>query len=357
MIQPVLCTGNRAVCYGALDAGCRHFFGYPITPQNEIPEFMASELPKIGGIYKQSESEVSSINMVYGAAAAGVRVMTSTSSPGFSLMQEGISGIAAAELPCVLVQVKRAGPGLGTTQTGQMDYFQATKGGGHGGYRQIVLAPHSIQETYELVQLAFHLADLYRIMVIVLMDGILGQMEELLIRNPLQLGPLPKKDWALVGKGKKGGKRDVVSSLLLLRDDYLRYQSSIMEKYQSIEREEVRYEAVHDKDAEVVLVSYGSTARTCLEAVVRARKEGMKWGLFRPVTLWPFPGDALRKISERLKFIVVVEDSMCQLIEDVRLVTEGKVPVHFIGSLSRHLPSSGGMIFPERVYEEVFQWL
>jgi 2-oxoglutarate ferredoxin oxidoreductase subunit alpha len=357
MIEPILCTGNKAVCYGAIDAGCRHFFGYPITPQNEIPEFMASELPKIGGIYKQSESEVSSINMAYGAAAAGVRVMTSTSSPGFSLMQEGISGIAAAEIPCVVVHVQRGGPGLGTTQTGQMDYFQTTKGGGHGGYRQIVLAPYSIQETYELVQLAFHLADLYRIMVIVLMDGILGQMEELLIRRPLYFGPLPKKDWALLGKGEKGGKRDVVSTLLLLRDDYLHYQLRMKDKYHRIEKGEVRFEAIHDSDADILLVSYGSTARSCLQAVATARKEGMKWGIFRPITLWPFPKEGLRNLAERLKLIVVVEDSMGQLVEDVKMATEGRVQVKFIGCLSRHLPSSGGMIFPERIYEEVCQWL
>ena len=194
MTEPILCTGNRAVCYGAIDAGCLHFFGYPITPQNDIPEFMSEELPRLGGVYKQTESEVSSINMVYGAVAAGVRAMTSTSSPGFSLMQEAISGIAAAELPAVLVDVQRGGPGLGTTQTAQMDYFQATKGGGHGGYHQIVLAPHSVRDTYELVQTAFHLADMHRIMVIVLMDAILGQMVEPLKREALELGPVPEKD-------------------------------------------------------------------------------------------------------------------------------------------------------------------
>ena len=210
MNQPILCGGNRAICYGAIDAGCRHFFGYPITPQNEIPEFMAAELPKLGGIYRQTESEISSINMVYGAAAAGVRVMTSTSSPGFSLMQEAISGIAATELPCVLAHVQRGGPGLGTTQTGQMDYFQTIKGGGHGDYNQIVLAPSGIKECYQLIQRGFHLADAYRIMVIILMDAILGQMEEMLIRDPLKLGPLPEKGWALRGKGEKGGKRNVV---------------------------------------------------------------------------------------------------------------------------------------------------
>jgi len=356
MKQPILCAGNRAVCYGAIDAGCRHFFGYPITPQNEIPEFMAAELPKHGGVYRQTESEVSSINMVYGAAAAGVRVMTSTSSPGFSLMQEAISGIAATELPCVLVHVQRGGPGLGTTQTGQMDYFQAIKGGGHGDYRQIVLAPSSIQESYELIQIAFHLADSYRIMVIVLMDAILGQMEEFLLKTPLKLGPLPEKTWALCGKGDKGGRRNVVSTMLLLRDDYRRYQVRVQEKYQRLQREEVRYETIQGSDADVILVSYGSTARISLEAVVRARRQGLKWGLFRPITLWPFPAKALKEQSEKLKFLVVVEDSMGQLIEDVKLATEGRTTVHFIGSLSRHLPGSGGMIFPDRVYEEVCRW-
>ena len=258
MTKSILCTGNRAVCYGAIDAGCRHFFGYPITPQNDIPEYMAFELPRIGGVYRQTESEVSSINMVYGAVAAGVRAMTSTSSPGFSLMQEAISGIAAAELPCVLVHVQRGGPGLGTTQTAQMDYFQATKGGGHGGYRQIVLAPASIQETYELLQLAFHLADLYRIMVIVLMDAILGQMEELLDRTPLDLEPLPEKVWALKGKGEKGGRRNIFSTMLLFPGVYIPYLTRVQENYQKIEQKEVRFETVFNSDAEVMLVSYGS---------------------------------------------------------------------------------------------------
>ena len=357
MTERIICTGNRAVCYGAVDAGCRHFFGYPITPQNDIPEYMAAELPKIGGIYRQTESEVSSINMVYGAMAAGVRAMTSTSSPGFSLMQEAISGIAAAELPCVLVNVQRGGPGLGTTQTAQMDYLQATKGGGHGGYRQIVLAPASVKETYELLQLAFHLADLYRIMVIVLMDAILGQMEEFLVRTPLNLGPLPEKEWALRGKGEKGGRRDIFSTMLLFPGIYVPYLTKMQEKYQNIQHKEIRYESVFDDDAEIMLVSYGSTARVSLEATARARKEGLKWGLFRPITLWPFPTQALREKAKELKAIVVVEDSMGQLIEDVQMAAEAQIPVHFVGALSRHLPGPGGMIFPEKVYEEIQKWL
>ena len=356
MIEPFLCTGNRAVCYGAIDAGCRHFFGYPITPQNEIPEFMAAEMPRIGGVFRQTESEVSSINMLYGAVAAGVRAMTSTSSPGFSLMQEGISGIAAAELPCVLVEVQRGGPGLGTTQTGQMDYLQTTKGGGHGGYRQIVLAPASVQETYETLPLAFHLADTYRIMVIVLMDAILGQMEEPLLRVPPDLPPPPEKEWALRGTAHKGGRRDVISTMLLMGDMYLPYQARMKEKYQKIEGAEIRYELLHGRGAEILLVSYGSTARIALEAVSRARVEGRKWGLFRPISLWPFPEEALRNAAKRARAVVVVEDSMGQLAEDVRLATQGRVPVHHVGTLSRHLPGPGGMIFPEKVYEEVQQW-
>ncbi len=356
MSKKMICTGNRAVCYGAIDAGCRHFFGYPITPQNDIPEYMAAELPKLGGIYKQTESEISSINMVYGAVAAGVRAMTSTSSPGFSLMQEGVSGIAAAELPAVLVDVQRGGPGLGTTQTAQMDYFQAVKGGGHGGYNQIVLAPHSVQETYDLVQTAFHLADTYMIMVIILMDAILGQMVEQIKREPLDLGPVPEKDWALKGKGAKGGRRNVFSTMLLFPGQYLPYQTRIQEKYQKIKEQEVRWEAAFSDDAETLLVSYGSTARVSLEAVSRARKEGKKWGLFRPITLWPFPEEALRKTARGAR-VVVVEDSMGQMIEDVRLAIGDRLPLHFVGTLMRHQSGSGGMIFPERVYEEVCQWV
>ncbi|MBW1818325.1 MAG: 3-methyl-2-oxobutanoate dehydrogenase subunit VorB [Deltaproteobacteria bacterium] len=357
MTEITICTGNRAVCYGAIDAGCRHFFGYPITPQNDIPEFMSEELPRLGGIYKQTESEVSSMNMVYGAVAAGVRAMTSTSSPGFSLMQEAISGIAAAELPAVLVDVQRGGPGLGTTQTAQMDYFQATKGGGHGGYRQIVLAPHSVQETYNLLQTAFHLADTYRIMALVLMDAILGQMVEPLNREPLDLGPVPEKDWALRGKAQKGGRRDVFSTMLLKPGFYLPYMERVREKYEKIEQNEIRYDSLYCDDADMLLVSYGSTARISLEAVARARREGLKWGLFRPITLWPFPQAELRKAAEGCKAVVVVEDSMGQMIEDVRLAVRDRLPVHLVGTLSRHNPGSGGMIFPERVYEEVNQWL
>ena len=357
MTETILCTGNRAVCYGAIDAGCRHFFGYPITPQNDIPEYMSDELPKLGGIYKQTESEVSSINMVYGAVAAGVRAMTSTSSPGFSLMQEGISGIAAAELPAVLVDVQRGGPGLGTTQTAQMDYFQATKGGGHGGYHQIVLGPHSVQETYELVQMAFHLADVYRIMVIVLTDAILGQMMEQLKREPLDLSPVPEKDWALCGKSAKGGRRDVFSTMLLSPGQYIPYQGRMREKYEKIEREQVRWAGSFHDDADVLLVSYGSTARITLDAVTRARKEGRKWGLFRPISLWPFPQEALKKAAEACQAVVVVEDSMGQMIEDVRLAVKDQVPIHFVGTLKRHLEGPGGMIFPDQVYEEVCRWL
>jgi 2-oxoglutarate ferredoxin oxidoreductase subunit alpha len=238
-----------------------------------------------------------------------------------------------------------------------MDYFQATKGGGHGGYHQIVLAPHSIQDTYELVQTAFYLADMHRIMVIVLMDAILGQMVEPLQREALDLGPVPEKDWALLGKGAKGGRRNVFSTMLLSPGQYLPYQGRMLEKYQKIEKEEVRWSAAYEDDTEVLLVSYGSTARISLEAVARAGKEGRKWGLFRPITLWPFPQEALREAAEGRRAVVVVEDSMGQMIEDVRLAVRDQLPVHFVGTLQRHVSGPGGMIFPERVYEEVCQWL
>lgn len=346
--------GYEAVGRGALNAGCLHFFGYPITPQNEIIEFFARELPKRGGRFVQAESELSSASMVFGAAAAGVRVMTSTASPGWGLMQEILSHISFCELPCVVVNVQRGGPGQGTTRHAQTDYLSATRGGGQGGYKTIVLAPSSVQECHDLMQLAFYLADKYRILTVVLADGILIQIAEYIDVKPLDLGPLPPKDWALKGIDKKGGKFDHIHSTRgLIPPIYKTILEQIHEKYKKITEAEVRYRTYQAEDAELLLISYGYVARCCEEAVNMARGEGLKVGLIQPITLWPFPYDILKqKASEGCRFLVV-EDSMGQLLEDVWLGVESKSLVSFLGMPSRHLAGELGMIFPETIFEEV----
>lgn len=353
MTKRILTTGNEAIGHGAIYAGCRHFFGYPITPQNQCTEFFARELPKVEGVFVQSESETASINMVYGAAAAGVRAMTSTASVGFSLMQEGISHIAMAELPCVVVNVQRGGPGMGTTQTAQMDYLQVTKGGGHGGYRNIVLAPASVQECFDFIQLAFYLADKYRNMVLVLSDGIIAEMAESIQLRTLEFGPLPKKDWALKGKSHKGGRRDFISCANLLTRPTIDGLKVLGDKFHEIEANEVRYESYLTEDANFILVAYGSSARISKEAVDRTRSEGFKVGLIRPITLWPFPYKPIKDLTSHANKFLVVEDGLEQMVEDVRCAVEGKCDVHFLGGTARHLPGPGGMIFPYRVIEEV----
>jgi len=352
----VLITGNEAIGWGAIYAGCIHYFGYPITPQNELTEFFARELPKIGGEFIQAESEFAAISMVYGAAACGVRAMTTTSSPGFSLMGEGLSAIAAAEMPCLVVDVQRGGPGLGTTQTAQTDYLQATKGGGHGGYHNIVLAPASAQEMFDFTQLAFYLADKYRHHVLMLTDGILGQMMESVELKALDFGPLPAKDWALRGIARKGGRNSVISSLKVagmapeLYGDYL---LRINEKYQAMEENEVRCETYRTEDADLVLVAYGSSARIAMEAVDEARAEGRRVGVFRPLTLWPFPKRQVRALADQVSQFLVVEDSLGQMVEDVRAAVAERAPVHLLGILARDDKGGGGMILPGRVLQEV----
>jgi 2-oxoglutarate ferredoxin oxidoreductase subunit alpha len=350
----VLSSGNEAVGWGAIYCGCRHFFGYPITPQNEIPEFMSRELPKLGGVFVQSESETASINMVYGAAATGVRAMTSTSSPGFSLMQETLSAMAIDEIPAVVVDVSRLGPGWGSIQSGQTDYRQVTKGGGHGGYRQIVLAPASTQEIFDLMQQAFHLADKYRIVVILLSDYVLGQTSEPLELHELDCGPVPEKNWALQGSAQKGGKRSVLFSMQQFwpggTPAYFRHMAA---KYRAIQDNEVRFESYAVEDARLVLVAFGSTARAARKAVEIGREEGLKVGLIRPITLWPFPKEAIRQAASRVDKLLVVEDNDGQMVEDVELAVAGAVPVHFLGVFARHLPGPSGLIHPEAVVEEV----
>jgi len=351
--------GNEALGWGAVMAGCRHFFGYPVTPQNEVTEWFARELPKWGGRFVQSESEASSIAMLFGAAAAGVRAITSTAGPGWGLMQEGMSHLANAELPCVVVDVQRGGPGQGTTRHAQQDYKSVTRGGGQGDYRNIVLAPASIQENYELIQLAFHLADTYRIAVVLLSDGIVGQMAEPLELKELDFGPVPEKDWALAGSGQKGGRSGFIGCMqgLTPPDTFLGFLGRLKKKYDDIERSEVRYEEVEMRDAELAVVAYGYTARSALEAVQLVRQAGLKVGLVRPLTVWPFPYKPLEEAANRGVKLLVVEDSLGQMLEDVRLAASGKVEVGLVGILDRHDPSDGGMILPDAIFDKIVKML
>lgn len=339
-----LMKGNIALAEGAIAAGCRFFFGYPITPQNEIPEYMSRRLPEVGGVYLQAESEVAAINMVYGAASAGARVLTTSSSPGISLMQEGISYIVTCELPCVIANVVRGGPGLGNVLGAQSDYFQAVKGGGHGDYHLLTLAPWSAQEMYELTYLAFDIADRYRHPLMILTDGVIGQMME-----PVELGTLPPpspppKPWATTGA--KGRKKNVINSLEIIGEKMEEIVHRIFAKYREAEEKEVRWQEIQTEDAEILLVAYGTSARVCKTVVDLARREGMKVGLLRPITLFPFPKKRLKELAERVGFILTVEMSMGQMVEDVKLAVECKAPVHFYGR-------TGGVVpHPKEVLEK-----
>lgn len=349
-----LSSGNEAVGWGAVNAGCTHFFGYPITPQNEVPAWFAREMPKRGGVFVQSQSETGSIGLVMGGAAAGARVMTSTSSPGWSLMLEGLSHIAMAEVPAVVVDVQRGGPGQGTMRHAQMDYLSVTRGS-HGGFKSIVLAPASVQEIHDLMQLAFHLADKYRNPVVVLSDGILGQMIEPLKLQKVSFEPLPEKDWAVGNwaKRKDGKYRQVHSAWgMIFPAVYLPVIERFGEKYRQIEAAEARCELCQDKDADLLLVAFGYVSRVCREAINMARSERLKVGLIRPITLWPFPAQVIKeKASTGAKFLVV-EDNLGQMVDDVRLAVEGRAQIHFLGISARHLPTDLGIIFPDRVLEE-----
>jgi pyruvate/2-oxoacid:ferredoxin oxidoreductase alpha subunit len=331
-----LCKGNVAVVKGALLAGCRAYYGYPITPASEIAEAAALYLPQVGGTFLQAESEVAAINMVYGAAAAGVRVMTASSGPGVSLMQEGMSYLAGAELPCVIVDVVRAGPGLGNISPEQSDYFAMVKGGGHGNYRNLVLAPASVQEMADLTVLAFELADKYRNPAVLLADGFIGQMME-----PLEIEyreiPQPEKPWAV--KGTAQTRKNLVSSIYLENDQLEEHQRRMEAKYLRAQKEEARYELYETADADVLLVGYGIVSRVLRSTVEEARAEGLKVGLFRPITMWPFPKEALAKAAARAHKVIVVELSNGQMVEDVRLTLEGKVPVEFYGRVGGNVPS------------------
>ena len=336
--------GNEAIAEAAIRAGCRHYFGYPITPQTEIAAYMAKKMPKIGGVFLQAESEIASINMVYGAAAAGMRVMTSSSSPGISLKAEGLSYIAGSDVPALVVNVQRGGPGLGGIQPSQSDYFQATKGGGHGDYRMIVLAPASVQEMASLTIKGFELADKYLMTSMILADGTIGQMMEPITFEDAEIKTY-EKPWALTGTEKKR-KHNVVNSLYLKPDELEKKNFERYEKYAEIEKNEAMWEEYMMEDAEVCVVAFGIASRIAKNAVVAARAEGIKVGLIRPITLWPFPNAAFAK-ADKVKAFVSVELSMGQMIEDVRLATECKKPVSLCNRCGGMIPS------PDEVLEAI----
>jgi 2-oxoglutarate ferredoxin oxidoreductase subunit alpha len=345
MADKILMKGNEALAEAAIMAGCRHYFGYPITPQTEVAAYMAKRMPKIGGTFLQAESEVSAINMVYGVAGAGFRVMTSSSSPGVSLKQEGISYIAGADLPALIVNVQRGGPGLGGIQPSQSDYFQATKGGGHGDYHLIVLAPASVQEMADLTIKAFDLADQYRVPTMLLADGTMGQMME-----PVELPDIPpaevEKPWAVRGtEGKR--PHNIINSLYLDPELLEKTNFERFERYAKIEENECMSESFMMEDAEYCVVAFGIAARVAKNAVVAARKAGLKVGLIRPITLWPFPKKVLAEAAEQVKGFLSVELSMGQMIEDIKLATACKKPVELCCRTGGMIPS------PEQVLESI----
>ena len=335
MAEKVLMKGNEAIAEAAILAGCRHYFGYPITPQTEIAAYMAKKMPKIGGCFLQAESEVAAINMVYGVAGTGKRVMTSSSSPGISLKAEGLSYMAGSDLPCLVVNVQRGGPGLGGIQPSQSDYFQATKGPAHGDFRMIVLAPASVQEMASLTVKGFDLADKYRMTSMILADGTMGQMMEPVSLEEAVVADYDKS-WAVTGT-KCERKKNIINSLSLIPEELEQLNFARYDRYAKIEEEEVMYEEYMMDDAEICVAAYGIAARVARNAIVKARAEGIKVGMIRPITLWPFPKAAFNAAADKVKAFVSVELSMGQLIEDVELATRCKKPVLLCNR-------SGGMI-------------
>ena len=346
MQKKILISGNEAMAEGAIQAGCRFYAGYPITPQNEIPAYMAKRMPESGGVFIQAESELAAINMIFGAAATGARAMTSSSSPGISLKQEGISYIAGAELPAVIVNVMRGGPGLGNIWPAQSDYFQATRSGGHGDYHCIVLAPHSIQESYDFMELAFDLADKYRTPVMVLSDGMLGQMmEPLEIKNKKSKIKDYKKPWALTGC--KGRKPNIAKSFYMIQGDLEKFNLTLQKKYKTIQNAEERYEGLFLDDAEIILVAYGTMSRIAKSAINVLRERGRKVGLIRPITLWPFPKKVFNKYKKPNTKYLVIEMSYGQMLEDVKLALDCKAAVGFLGR------SGGGIPTEEEIIKKI----
>ncbi|HZJ77518.1 MAG TPA: 3-methyl-2-oxobutanoate dehydrogenase subunit VorB [Clostridia bacterium] len=348
MAQRILMKGNEALAEAAIQAGCRNFFGYPITPQTELAAYMAKCMPKIGGTYLQAESEISAINMVLGAAAAGVRAMTSSSSPGISLKTESISYMCGSDLPALIVNVQRGGPGLGGIQPSQADYWQATKAPGHGDLHVLVFAPSSVQEMVDLVGHAYDLADKYRMPAMILADGMLGQMMEPVVIPKKGDVKLPEKEWATCGHQNKR-KHNIVNSLYLQATDLERLTKERFERYKIIEEKETMSENYFTDDAEYILVAYGATARIAKAAVKKARENGIKAGLVRPITIWPFPKKDLQKVAKNAKEFLCVEMSMGQMVDDVRLAIECKLPVSFFGRTGGVIPT------PAEVYDEILK--
>lgn len=342
----VLMKGNEVIAEAAVHAGCKYFFGYPITPQSELIAYMARRLPEVGGLFLQAESEIAAINMVYGAASTGMRVMTSSSSPGFSLKQEGISYLVGAELPAVICNIVRGGPGLGNIQPAQSDYFQVTKGGGHGDYNLPVLAPASLQEIVELTNAAFDIADRYRTPVILMGDGMLGQMMEPVEFDELSAKPLSKKEWATTGTRGDGGPR-VITSLELDAESLEKRNWHLQDKFTAIKENEVRYETYETDDAEIIIVAYGTVARIAMNAINKARRDGYKVGLIRPISLWPFPEKPFIETRDQVKAYISVEMSAGQMVEDVRLAVNGHAPVDFFGRTGGIVPSQ------EEIYDKI----
>jgi len=349
-MSKVLMKGNEAIALAAIAAGLDAFFGYPITPQNEIPEYLSKYMHEKGGVFVQAESEVAAINMVYGAAAAGKRVMTSSSSVGIALKQEGISYLAGAELPCVIVSVMRAGPGLGGIQPSQADYFQATRGGGNGDYRVVVLAPESIQETVDLMKQAFDIADIYRNPVMILADGLIGQMMESVdMDKPVKKRHVEPKNYALTGTDSHEG-RNVVTSLGLDPVYLEKHNHALKDKYNEIIKHETAYEMVNMEHAEYVIVAYGTVARIVRSALDMLKEKGIHVGLIRPISLWPYPRKAFDLIPKTCKGILVTEMSMGQMLDDVLISNKGRFPVGFYGR-------AGGMVpGPEEIVDAILNF-
>ena len=339
MSEKVLMKGNEAVAESAIRAGCRHFFGYPITPQTEVAAYFAKRMPKIGGTYLQAESEIAAINMVLGAGGSGARAMTSSSSPGISLKTEGISYICGSDVPCVIMNIERGGPGLGGIQPSQSDYYQATKAPGHGDLHVIVLAPSGVQEMADITYNAFDLAEKYRMPCLILGDGILGQMME-----PVEL-PEPKeisvddKPWAACGHGNKR-EHNIINSLYLDPAELEQKVRARYERYAEIEKNEVRYEEYKTEDADIIIIAFGATSRVAKSAINTAREMGIKAGLVRPITLWPFPKGILAKLADKVNAFLSVEMNMGQMVDDVKLAVNGKKPVYFFGRTGGIVPTA-----------------
>jgi 2-oxoglutarate ferredoxin oxidoreductase subunit alpha len=351
----VLMKGNEAIALAAIKGGVDAFYGYPITPQNEVPEYLSKHLLAAGKVFLQAESEVAAINMVYGAAGAGKRVMTSSSSPGIALKQEGISYITAAELPCLIVSVMRGGPGLGSIQPSQGDYYQATRGGGNGDYHLIVFAPESIQETIDIIKESFDIADYYRNPVMVLVDGLIGQMMESVdFDKPVKHRDLPPKDWATTGTKNHPGRRNVANSLYLDPVLLENHNIHLSKKYQEIKKNETRYELVNFDKPEYVIVAYGTMARICRSAIEILKKQGIEVGMIRPISLFPYPKAAFNQIPTNVKGILTCELSMGQMLDDVLIANNGRHEVGFFGRAGGMLPDPEEIVdaiknFKERV--------